>query len=58
MFILDPDFFPIPDTKTSKEGDENKYSQTLFCSHKFHKIEKLFFFEMLKKIFLPLFKEL
>jgi hypothetical protein len=30
---------------------------TFFCSHKFHKIENYFIFEMLKKTFGPVFKE-
>jgi hypothetical protein len=60
MFIPDPDFYPfripdlrsrIPDPKTAtKERGEKKISwQTFFCSHKFHKIENYFIFQMLKK---------
>jgi hypothetical protein len=30
--------------------DEKKFCHTFFCSHKFHKIENYFIFEMLKKI--------
>jgi hypothetical protein len=52
MFIPDPDFYPflipdlgsrIPDLKTAtKERGEKKIScQTLSCSHKFHKIVKI-----------------
>jgi hypothetical protein len=47
MFIPDPGsrFLPIPDPKpaTKERVKEN------FCSRKFHKIEKYFIFEMLKK---------
>ncbi len=40
----------IPDPKTAtKEKDEKIICQTFFCSHKFHKIENYFIFEMLKK---------
>jgi hypothetical protein len=53
MFIPDPDFYPsrIPDPKTAtKERMEKKICcHTLFCSHKFHKIENYFIFEMMKK---------
>jgi hypothetical protein len=35
----------IPDPKTAtKERDEKKNFQTIFCSHKFYKIVKLFYF--------------
>ncbi len=51
MFIPDPDFFPsrIPDPKTAtKERGDNKFVVIpFFCSHKFHKIEHYFIFEML-----------
>jgi hypothetical protein len=60
MFIPDPDFYPIripnpgsriPDPKraTKKRGEKNLLAY-LFCSHKFHKIEIYFIFEMPKKI--------
>ncbi len=40
----------IPDPKiATKERGEKKIFSYLFCSHKFHKIEKYFIFEMLKK---------
>jgi hypothetical protein len=61
MFIPDPDFYPsgIPDPKTAtKERGEKKLVVILFCSHKFHEIETYFIFEMLKKKFWPIFKEL
>ncbi len=50
----------IPDPKTvPKERDEKKFCyHTFFCSHKFHKIEYYVNFEMLKKKFWPIFKEL
>jgi hypothetical protein len=68
MFIPDPDFYPsripdprsrIPDPKTGEKerGDKNLLSY-LFCSNKFHIIENYFIFEMLKKKFGPIFKEL
>jgi hypothetical protein len=53
LFIPDPDFYPfrIPDPKTAtKEWGWKKICfQTFFCSHKFHKIENNFYFEVLKK---------
>jgi hypothetical protein len=52
MFIPDPDFYPsrIPDPKTvTKERGEKKLLSYFFCSHKFHKFEYYFIFEMLKK---------
>jgi hypothetical protein len=62
MFV--PNFFlPISDLVSriqkpqQKKGEKNLLSY-LFCSHKFHKIEKYFIFEMLKKKFGPVFKEL
>jgi hypothetical protein len=62
MFIPDPDFYPsrIPDPKTvKKERGEKKFVIIIFfCSHKFHKIEYYVIFEMLKKKFGPIFKEL
>jgi hypothetical protein len=40
----------IPDpTTATKERGEKKLMSYLFCSHKFHKIENYFIFEMLKK---------
>jgi hypothetical protein len=50
--IPDPDFFPsrIPHPKTAtKERGEKKICHTFLCSHKFHKIENYFSFEVLKK---------
>jgi hypothetical protein len=42
--------FRIPDPKTAtKERGEKKFVIILFCSHKFHKIESYFIFELLKK---------
>jgi hypothetical protein len=63
MFIPDPDFYPsrIPDPKTAtKERGEKKLVviRTFLCSHKFHKIVIDFSFEVLKKKFEPIFKEL
>jgi hypothetical protein len=52
MFIPDPDIYPsrIPDPKQQqKRGMKKICSNTFFSSHKFHKTEKYFIFEMLKK---------
>jgi hypothetical protein len=58
MFIRDPYLCPsripdlssrIPDPKTpTKEMDEKKLSY-LFCSHKYHRCENNFIFELMKK---------
>jgi hypothetical protein len=59
--IPDPDLYPsrIPDPKTAtKERGEKNSCHVFFCSHKFHKIKNYFIFEMLKKTFRPIFKEL
>jgi hypothetical protein len=55
-----PDFYPsrIPDlgSKHSNQRDEKKICCfTFFCSHKFHKIENYFIFEIVKKKFLGQF---
>jgi hypothetical protein len=58
MFIPDPDFYPsrIPDPKTAtKERGEIFFFHTFFCSHKFHKIEYYYIFDMLKKQIWPNF---
>ncbi len=51
--ISDPEFYPsrIPDPKTAtKERGENFFFyHTFLCSHKFHKIENYFSFEVTKK---------
>jgi hypothetical protein len=54
--IPDPDFYPsrIPDLG----GVKKICCHTFLCSHKFHKIENYFSFEVLKKKFGPIFKEL
>jgi hypothetical protein len=63
MFIPDPDFLPITDPGSriqkpqQKRGEKKICCRTLFCSHKFHKIENYFISEMLKKKFGPVFKE-
>jgi hypothetical protein len=42
---------PIPDPKKKKKrGVKNISCLTIFCSHKFHKIENYLIFEMLKQI--------
>ena len=55
--IPDPDFYPsrIPDLgfldpkKGTKERGEKIFFHTILCSHKFHKIDNYFSFEVLKK---------
>ncbi len=55
--ILDPNFYPsrIPDLgsriqkQQQKRGVKKKFCHTFLCSHKFHKIEHYFGFEVLKK---------
>ncbi len=58
--IPDPDFYTsrIPDPKTATKRGVKKLLSYFFCSHKFHKIEYYLIFEMLKKKFGPIFKEL
>jgi hypothetical protein len=50
MFILDPDFYPsrIPDLGSRIQKAQQKRGVKKI-SHKFHKIENYFIFEMLKK---------
>jgi hypothetical protein len=52
-------FFSHPGSKNSNKerGEKKKFCHTFLCSHKFHKIEN-YFFEVLKKKFGPIFKEL
>jgi hypothetical protein len=40
---------PNPKTSTKERGEKKIDCHTFFCSHKFHKIENYFIFEMLKK---------
>ncbi len=55
--IPDPDFYPsrIPDLgyripkQHQKRGVKKIFCHSFFCSHKFHKIDNYFSFEMLKK---------
>jgi hypothetical protein len=62
--IPDPDFYPsrIPDpgskNSNKKEGCKKKFCHTFLCSHKCLKIENYFSFEVLKKKFGPIFKEI
>ncbi len=49
--------FPDP-KQQQKRGVKKNCCHTLFCSHKFHKTENYFVFELLKKKFGPIFKEL
>ncbi len=48
----------IPDPRSNninKDRGENFFFQTIFCSHKFHKTQYYFIFDMLKKKFWPNF---
>ncbi len=61
MFIPDPDFYPsrIPDPKSAtKERGKKICCHTFLCSHKFHKIEYYFSFELLKKIIWAIFQRI
>jgi hypothetical protein len=62
MFIQDPDCYPsrIPDPKTAtKERGEKKLDvKPFYVATKFNKIVNYFSFEVLKKKFGPIFKEL
>ncbi len=59
MFLPDPGswFLPIPDpgsriwskNSNKRQGRKKIFCQTIFCSHKFHKTEYYFIFDMLKK---------
>ncbi len=50
MFIPDPDFYPSRIQKQQQERGVKKICcYTFLCSHKFHKIDNYFSFEMLKK---------
>jgi hypothetical protein len=40
---------PDPKTATKDRGEKKFFCQTIFCSHKFHKTEYYFIFDMLKK---------
>ncbi len=50
---------PDPDPKTARKekGEKNFFCQTFLCSHKFHKIENYFSFEVLKKKILGQFSK-
>ncbi len=58
--IPDPDFYPsrIQNQQQKRGAKKNLLSYFFFCSHKFHKIENYFVFEMLKKKFGQIFKQL
>jgi hypothetical protein len=48
--IPDPNFFPSRiQTQQQKREVKKNVCHTFFCSHKFHKIENYFSFEVLKK---------
>jgi hypothetical protein len=48
-------FIPDPKTATKDRGEKFFFSQTIFCSHKVHKTEYYFIFDMLKKKIWPHF---
>jgi hypothetical protein len=51
MFILNPDFYPsrISDpTTATKEKEVNNFVSYLFGTHKYHTIENIIFFELVK----------
>ncbi len=60
MFIPDPDFYPSPDprSKTAIKETEEKFSFLAFFVVIYHKIEKYFIFELAKKKFGTVYKEL
>ncbi len=49
---------PDPKTATKKRGEKKISCHTFLCTHKCHKIVNYFSFEVLKKKFGPIFKEL
>ncbi len=56
--IPDPgSWIPDPGSKNSnkREGEKKNFCHTFFCSHKFHKIENYFIFDMLNKKIWPNF---
>jgi hypothetical protein len=60
--IPDPYFYPswIPDPKTAtkERGEKTICSHNFLCSHKFHKIQNYFSFEVLKKDIWPNFQRI
>ncbi len=50
-----PDFGSRIQKQQQKIGVKNFFCQTIFCSHKFHKTEYYFIFDMLKKKIWPTF---
>jgi hypothetical protein len=64
--IPDPNFLPIPDpgsliqgtNHNKKKGRKTICCHTFFCSHKFHKIENYFIFEILMKKIWPSFQRI
>ncbi len=60
--IPDPDFYPsqIPDPKTATKtmGEKKFFVKPFFCSHKFHKTEYYFIFDMVKKKIWPNFPKI
>ncbi len=62
FFVPGSWFLPNPDPESKNSNKREGWKQicchTFICSHKFHKIVNYFIFEMLKKKFGPIFKEL
>jgi hypothetical protein len=58
MLIPDPGSRILDPKTATKERVEKNLLSNLFLYHKFHKIVNYFIFEMLKKKFGPIFKEL
>jgi hypothetical protein len=46
-------WIPDPDYSNKREGGEKFVVLPFFCSHKYHKIENYFIFELVKKKFGP-----
>jgi hypothetical protein len=57
ILIFTPSRIPDPKSATKERG-EKKTFVIPFCSHKFHRTENYFIFEMLKKKMWPVFKEI
>jgi hypothetical protein len=62
MFIPDPDFYPFrtsdPKTVTKERGEKKIVFIPLYVATNFTNLKIIFLFEMLKKKFGPVFKEL
>jgi hypothetical protein len=58
MFTHPGSRIPNIKTATKERGEKKNCRQTFLCSHKFHKIENYFSFEVLKKIIWPNFQRI